>query len=78
MPMDTHKMVNLVILLAVGLALFGVITALLATYTAKDPASGAPSAEGMTNATVSLLNIVPLLVIVGFVIAAVYFAIGSE
>jgi len=76
MAMKAHSLINLVVLLAVGLTLFGVITSLLSTYTAKDPVTGAPTAEGMTNATVALLNIIPLLVIVGFVIAAVYMAIG--
>lgn len=70
-------LINLVVLLAVGLSLFGIITALIATYTEKDATTGAPTAEGMTNSTVALLNIIPLLVIVGFVIAAVYMAVGK-
>jgi len=70
-------LINLVVLLAVGLSLFGVITALISTYTGVDATTGAPTAEGMTNSTIALLNIVPLLVIVGFVIAAVYMAVGK-
>lgn len=73
--MQSHKLVGLVVELAIGLTLFGVIVALLQPLEAKDPVTGASTSAGMTNATVSLLTVIPLVVIVGFVLAAVYVAI---
>lgn len=66
----SSELIAYVIFLAIGIALYAVINALLAPLLAVD-ATGTPTAEGMTNATVSIFGIVPLVVAVLFLVAAV-------
>lgn len=72
MALNTKSMMSLVVTIAVGLILFGVIASFVGDYTEKDDTTGAPVTEGMTNSTCALLDLVPFLVIIGIVLAAVY------
>lgn len=75
MALNASKLTGLVVTLVVGMAFFGIINTVVGDYTAKDPVTGAPSVAGMTNATCTMLDLVPFLVIIGLVVAAVYIAI---
>jgi len=77
MGLTAQKMTNLVVLLVIGMAFFGIIVSVVSQYTEKDPATGAPTVDGMTNSTAMLLDLVPFLVIIGLVIAAVMLALGG-
>ncbi len=78
MALNTKSLMSLVVTIAVGLIMFGVITSFISEYTEKDPVTGAPVKEGMTNSTVALLGLVPFLVIVGITLAAVYIVLPGR
>jgi hypothetical protein len=80
MPINASKLTGLVVMIVVGLAFFGIINTVVSDYTAKDAVTGAPVTAGMTNATCTMLDLVPFLVIIGLVVGAVYIALpkGSE
>lgn len=71
MALTSRSLVGLLVTVVVALALFAVLAEYVGDYTEKDATTGAPVTEGMTNTTCTILDLVPFLVIIGILLAAV-------
>lgn len=76
--MTSKALMSLLITIVVSLALFAVLAEIVGGYTEKDDTTGAPVLSYMTNTTCTLLDLVPFLVVIGILFAAVVVAIPRD